>query len=112
MNTDKKALRRQVARRIETHANELVRITRDLIRIPSVNPPGDYEEMAEKMAELYEAEGLKPVVLQAPREEVEALGLAWPRPNVVALAEGSERKPVFCLDAHMDVVAPGEESLW
>ncbi|MBW2130803.1 MAG: M20 family metallopeptidase, partial [Deltaproteobacteria bacterium] len=38
--------------------------------------------------------------------------LAWPRPNVVALAEGSERKPVFCLDAHMDVVAPGEESLW
>jgi acetylornithine deacetylase/succinyl-diaminopimelate desuccinylase-like protein len=30
----------------------------------------------------------------------------------VALAEGSERKPVFCLDAHMDVVGPGDESQW
>jgi len=112
MNTEKKDVRREVSRKIEAHADDLVRITQDLVRIPSVNPPGDYGEMAQKMTGLYEAEGLKPVLLQAPRDDVEALGLTWPRPNIVALAEGSERKPVFCLDAHMDVVGPGDESQW
>ncbi len=112
MNNDKMALRRNVSRKIEAHADELVKLTQDLIRIPSVNPPGDYGVISEKMAELYRAEGLDPVIIQAPQDEVEALGLSWPRPNVVALAEGSGRKPVFCLDAHMDVVGPGDESLW
>jgi len=112
MDIDKKELRKEVSRKIEAHADDLVRITQDLVRIPSVNPPGNYKEMVEKMVELYEAEGLRPMILQAPRDEVEALGLTWPRPNVVALAKGSEGKPVFCLDAHMDVVGPGDESQW
>ncbi len=112
MTTDKKNLRAHVAKRIESHADDLVRITQELVQIPSINPPGDYQAMAEKMAALYRAEGLDPVVLQAPREEVEQLGLAWPRPNVVALMQGSRHAPVFCLDAHMDVVSPGDESQW
>lgn len=112
MSTDKKTLRAQVAERIERHADDLVHITQELVRIPSVNPPGDYQAMAEKMTTLYRAEGLAPVILQASREEVERLDLSWPRPNVAALVRGSRRAPVFCLDAHMDVVSPGDESRW
>ena len=48
----------------------------------------------------------------ASEEEVEKLGLTYPRPNVIALYKGKEHSPVFCLDAHMDVVGVGDESLW
>ena len=58
----KKALRQEVSRRIETHRDDLVRITQELVRIPSVNPPGAYEEMSRKMLALYRAEGLEPEV--------------------------------------------------
>ena len=49
----KKALREEVSRRIETHRDDLVRITQELVRIQSVNPPGAYEEMSGKMMALY-----------------------------------------------------------
>jgi succinyl-diaminopimelate desuccinylase len=112
MNDKKSSLRQEATRLIEQHADDLVTITQELVRIPSVNPPGDYERMAEKMFELYRAEGLAPVSAAASKEEVEKLDLTHPRPNVIALIEGKERQPVFCLDAHMDVVDVGDESRW
>ncbi|MCF8062023.1 MAG: M20 family metallopeptidase [Deltaproteobacteria bacterium] len=112
MSTDKKAIRAAVAARVEQARDDLVRITQELVRIPSVNPPGDYARMAEAMFENYRAEGLEPMVVEAPREEIEALGLTVPRPNVVARVRGKGSGPVFCLDAHMDVVGTGNESAW
>ena len=112
MSSDKKALREKVFRKIDEHTSDLVRITQALIRIPTVNPPGDYVRISQVMAELYEAEGLTPVVATAPKEATERLDLAYPRPNVMALHEGKEHRPVFCLDAHMDVVGVGDESVW
>jgi len=112
MNPDKKRLRKEIAARVEKYRDDLIRITQSLIRIPSVNPPGDYEGMAKKMAELYRGEGLIPIVTGASKEEIEGLGLTYPRPDVIALHKGTEGAPVFCLDAHMDVVGVGEESRW
>ena len=112
MKANNPSLRQEASRLISKHADDLVTITQELVRIPSVNPPGDYERMAEKMLELYRAEGLTPVIAAASKEEVEELGLTHPRPNVIALIEGKERQPVFCLDAHMDVVDVGDESRW
>jgi succinyl-diaminopimelate desuccinylase len=112
MNPDKKRLRKEIAARVEKYRDDLVSITQSLIRIPSVNPPGDYEGMAKKMFELYRGEGLVPIVTGASKEEIEALGLTHPRPDVIALHRGTEGAPVFCLDAHMDVVGVGEESRW
>jgi succinyl-diaminopimelate desuccinylase len=109
---EKRALRKEISRKIRTYQDDLVRITQDLVRIPSVNPPGDYEGMAQKMVELYRAEGLDPIVAIAPEEEVKALGLTYPRPNVIAKTGGLRHSPVFCLDAHMDVVGIGDELLW
>ncbi len=112
MKADKPALRQEAKRQIAHHKDDLVAITQELVRIPSVNPPGDYGRMADKMVDLYRAERLDPVVALAPREDVERLELTYPRPNVIALIEGKERKPVFCLDAHMDVVDVGDETRW
>lgn len=112
METDKRVLRAQVARKVEANRDDLIRITQELIEIPSVNPPGDYQMISQKMVDLYKAEGLHPIVACAPREEVEVLGLTYPRPNVIALFEGKTHTPIFCLDAHMDVVGVGDESQW
>ena len=92
--------------------DDLIAVTQSLVCIPSVNPPGDYEGMAKRMVELYRGEGLNPVVTGASKEEIGKLGLSYPRPNVIALQKGTGGKPVFCLDAHMDVVGPGEERRW
>lgn len=112
MESDKKTMREEIARKVESFRDDLVDITSELVRIPSVNPPGDYERISQRMVEYYRAEGLSPVVACAPEEEVKALGLTYPRPNIIARYEGTTHSPVFCLDAHMDVVGAGDESLW
>jgi len=112
MVMDKRALREKVCQKVEDNRDELIRIVQELVRTPSVNPPGDYDKISHLMAKYYRAEGLDPVVACAPKEEIEKLGLSSPRPNVIALYEGREHSPVFCLDAHMDVVGAGDESLW
>lgn len=109
---DKKALREKVCQKVEDYRNDLISILQELVRTPSVNPPGDYDKISQLMVEYYKAEGLAPVVACAPKEEVEKLGLTYPRANVIALYEGKEHSPVFCLDAHTDVVGVGDESLW
>jgi succinyl-diaminopimelate desuccinylase len=112
MKAEKSALRLEAANRVAQHVDDLVSITQELVRIPSVNPPGDYERIAAKMDDLYRAEGLEPLVVQAPVDELARLELTAPRPNVIALLEGKTGTPTFCLDAHMDVVDAGDESRW
>jgi acetylornithine deacetylase/succinyl-diaminopimelate desuccinylase-like protein len=112
MTANKNVLLRDAAERVSKHVDDLASITQKLVRIPSVNPPGDYVRMAAKMEELYSAEGLEPIVVQAPGEELARLELTAPRPNVIALLEGKSGDPTFCLDAHMDVVEPGDETRW
>jgi len=112
MTTDKTTLRKEIASRVARYRDDLASLTQSLIRIPSVNPPGNYAAMAKKMFDLYKAEGLNPVVTGASREEIEGLGLTYPRPDVIALHKGEAGTPVFCLDAHMDVVGVGDESRW
>lgn len=112
MVIDKKALRERVSRKVEKNRDDLVRILQELIRTPSINPPGDYNKISHLMTEYYKTEGLNPVAACASKEEVKKLGLTYPRPNVIALYKGEEHSPVFCLDAHMDVAGVGDESLW
>jgi len=112
MNSDKKKLRKEIAVRVNKYRDDLIAVTQSLVQIPSVNPPGNYEGMVKRMVELYGGEGLTPVVTGASQKKIEGLGLSYPRPNVIALQKGTEGKPVFCLDAHMDVVGAGDETMW
>ena len=76
-------------------------LLRDLLRIASVNPPGDEARAAELVAgELREA-GLEPQVLVS-REG---------RANVVARLKGTGEKPPLLLTGHLDVV-PVEPDEW
>jgi acetylornithine deacetylase/succinyl-diaminopimelate desuccinylase family protein len=79
-------------------ADEALRLAQALIRIPSVNPPGEEAAVAEWLGTYLARAGL-------PVEITEVLP---GRPNVVAAADFGEGGPTLVLNGHLDVVAVGE----
>jgi succinyl-diaminopimelate desuccinylase len=87
----------------ELKKEELVRLTQDLIRIPSVRREGEKEEqVALFIARYLEEMGLDVVV-----EEVEPGS-----PNVIAVLHGHGDGPCLMFEAHTDVVTEGDVSEW
>ena len=93
--------------RIDAQGDALASLTSDLVRIPTINPPGDaYEACARFLGERLAARGF---TVEYPRAEG-ALGDsdAYPRTNVVARIEGDGDGPCVHFNSHIDVVEPGE----
>ena len=91
---------------VDDAADEIVGFTADLIRIPTINPPGEaYEECARFIGdrlqqctldvEYHAADGLPE---HTPRH---------PRINVVGVRRGRSARPALHLNGHFDVVPPG-----
>jgi succinyl-diaminopimelate desuccinylase len=91
---------------IDGRTDELVALTRDLIRFPTVNPPGEaYRPCAEYVGERLARRGFQV-------EYVRGLGApgdsdAYPRVNVIARWEGSQPGPCVHFNSHIDVVQTG-----
>jgi succinyl-diaminopimelate desuccinylase len=91
--------------RIEGKREDLVELTRDLIRIPTINPPGEfYADCAEYIARRLENRGFEV-------EHIRARGAigdsdAYPRTNVIGRWTGGSG-PVVHFNSHIDVVTPG-----
>lgn len=92
---------------VEAARDELVDFTAELIRIPSVNPPGDaYPECAHAIGDRLRAWGMEV-------EYIEPVGrpehtAAHPRMNVIGRREGGHPRPCLHLNGHFDVVPPGD----
>jgi len=81
---------------------EVVELTRQLVRIPSENPPGRESELAEFITEKHEELGLTVKVHEfKPR-----------RPSVVGLLSGVEEEPTLMFNGHIDTVPVGDKDLW
>jgi succinyl-diaminopimelate desuccinylase len=93
----------EAARRVlaAIDADEAVAFLRDLVRIPSVNPPGDVREAVAYSSEPLRQAGFTCRTIAS--EEV--------MPNLVA-EFGDGDGPTVCFNAHLDVVPTGEESVW
>lgn len=91
---------------IADRTEDLVQLTRDLIRIPTVNPPGDaYTPCAEFIGDRLRRRGFDV-------EYVRGVGAAgdsdrFPRTNVIARYEGKGPGPCVHFNSHIDVVAAG-----
>jgi succinyl-diaminopimelate desuccinylase len=91
---------------VDAAADEIVDFTSALIRIPTVNPPGDnYAACAEligaRLTEFaFDVEYL-------PAEGRPEHTTRYPRVNVVGLRRGREARPTVHLNGHTDVVPPG-----
>jgi acetylornithine deacetylase/succinyl-diaminopimelate desuccinylase-like protein len=78
--------------------DEMLRLAQALIRIPSVNPPGEEAAVAEWLGPYLNRAGLP----------VDVSEVLPGRPNVVAIAEFGDGGPTILLNGHTDVVAVGE----
>ncbi len=91
---------------IDRRRDELVELTRDLIRFPTVNPPGEaYRPCAEFIGGRLEARGFAV-------EYVRAAGAPgdndrYPRINLIARREGTAPGPCVHFNSHIDVVQTG-----
>ncbi len=83
---------------------ELIKLTQDLIQIPSVRREGrgSEEKVALFVARYLEERGLDVVI-----EEVEPGS-----PNVIAILQGQEEGPCLMFECHTDVVTEGDSTEW
>lgn len=92
-------LQRTVLREIVN--DEVIQFHRELVRIPSVNPPGDVREAIAACERPLTAAGF--VTEHVQDDET--------MPNLVARF-GNDEGPELCFNAHVDVVPTGERSAW
>ncbi len=92
---------------VDAAADEIVDFTAALIRMPTVNPPGDaYPDCARLLGDKLTECGFDvDYIVPDGRPEHTA---AHPRVNVVGLIRGRHERPAVHLNGHLDVVPPGE----
>jgi acetylornithine deacetylase/succinyl-diaminopimelate desuccinylase family protein len=79
-----------------------------LVRVPSDNPPGDCAAHGKAAAALFEGLGFKVERHPVPGEFVRRHGMVSVTNLIVREKFGSGRGPVIALNAHGDVVPPGQ----
>ena len=92
---------------IDRAADEIVQFTADLVRIPTVNPPGaDYEPCARFLGDHLSRRGfsVEYIVATGRPEHTDR----HPRVNVVGTRRGDGRGRVVHLNGHIDVVPAGD----
>lgn len=82
--------------------DELVAFAQELVRTPSPNPPGDERAVAALAADKLRELGI---------DQIETVGAAEERPNVIAQL-GSGERPALVLGGHLDTKPAGETAAW
>jgi succinyl-diaminopimelate desuccinylase len=91
---------------IDERRDELVELTRELIRFPTVNPPGEaYRPCAEFIGERMRARGFAVDYVRAAGTPGD--GEDYPRINVIARRSGDAPGPCVHFNSHIDVVQSG-----
>jgi succinyl-diaminopimelate desuccinylase len=100
----------RIARLVEARFEEEVAFLREMVRVPTDTPPGDNAPHAERTAGLLEAMGYTVERYPVPARQVRAAGLASLTNLIVRrrFGTGGKAGPVIALNAHGDVVPPGE----
>lgn len=93
---------------IRAREADLVALTRALVRIPTVNPPGEnYREICELIATRLVPQGFACAFVRA--EGAPGDSERFPRWNLVARREGARSGPCIHFNGHIDVVEVGRD---
>ena len=93
---------------IDSHFDEQVRFLQELVRVPTDTPPGNNAPHAERTAQLLQVFGFEAERHAVPADEVRAAGLQSITNLVVRRNFGDGKGRTIGLNAHGDVVPPGE----
>ncbi|MGN6549899.1 MAG: acetylornithine deacetylase/succinyl-diaminopimelate desuccinylase family protein [Pararhizobium sp.] len=106
MHHQRAELGERLVRRVAAMREELVALTQDLIRIPTVNPPGDcYLDICEFIERRLAASGF--AVERIRGFDTPGDSVRHPLWNVVARREGARPGPCVHFNSHIDVVELG-----
>lgn len=92
---------------IDSHFDEEVRFLQALVRVPTDTPPGNNAPHAALTRQLLHEFGLQAEAFEVPQAEVERHGMQSVTNLIVRQRYGDEG-PCIALNAHGDVVPPGE----
>ena len=84
-------------------ASRLVSMVQDLVRIPSVNPPGNEAPVTAYLQKVMDQWGFESTIIRRPSAD---------RPQLLAKLPGNGERPPLILNGHMDVVPEGDHSQW
>jgi acetylornithine deacetylase/succinyl-diaminopimelate desuccinylase-like protein len=93
---------------IAAHFDEEVRFLQELVRVPTPTPPGDNAPHAQRTAQLLAEFGFNAEQHPVPADEVHACGLQSLTNLIVRRPYGGAPGPLIALNAHGDVVPPGD----
>jgi succinyl-diaminopimelate desuccinylase len=96
-----------IGRWIDAHHPAQVEFLREIVRVPSDTPPGDNAAAAEKAAALLTALGYDVERYPVPAEVLHDLGMVSVT-NLIVRQRFGTGGPTIALNAHGDVVPPGE----
>lgn len=96
-----KEMERKIIDAVEEQREDLIQFFKELVMIPSFNKH-------EQAVAAHLMEGLK----RRGMKDVQILGPAPDRPNVVAYLHGTEDGPTFTFNGHLDVLAVQNEDAW
>jgi succinyl-diaminopimelate desuccinylase len=92
---------------VEARRDEVVALTQDLVRIPTLNPPGEfYRDICELLARRLRGAGFDTALIRA--EGAPGDSERYPRWNLVARREGAGPGDCVHFNGHTDVVAVGQ----
>ncbi|MBP7567444.1 MAG: M20/M25/M40 family metallo-hydrolase [Burkholderiaceae bacterium] len=92
---------------IDAHFDDEVAFLQQLVRVPTDTPPGNNAPHAERTAELLAGFGWQAEKFPVPADEVRAYGLESIT-NLIVRRRFGDGGPTIALNAHGDVVPPGE----
>jgi len=88
---------------LQERAEEVLEFARDLIRVPSPNPPGDEREVADLITDRLLGLGI---------EEITRVGAEEHRPNLLVTIEGTAPGATLMLSGHLDTKPAGDMDAW
>ncbi len=98
---------------VDELSEEMVGFLADMIRIPTINPPGEnYEEFVEFFDRRLSNLGYDTEILRVPTDRLDELAPhaeGRPRPNLVARLGNASSGPTMHLNGHYDVVPAGSD---
>ncbi|CAB3687359.1 Acetylornithine deacetylase [Achromobacter animicus] len=92
---------------VDAHFDEEVRFLQELVRVPTDTPPGNNAPHAVRTAELLQGFGLEAEAHPVPAQAVQDYGMQSIT-NLIVRREYGDDGPRIALNAHGDVVPPGD----
>lgn len=91
----------------------IITFLQEMVRTPSVNPPGEYEEIHSTVRSKFEDFGWKCETVETPENILKDLGLDpdYPRLNLLAYPTVGDG-PTIALNAHLDTVPVDDPNAW